>query len=351
MAGVWHRLGTNPAAVRFCESVSDPASQRECRPWARILLLFECFAWAPPRPPCVALLVSDPASERGCRPQELFLSGPKVSDPASQRERRPQALFLWVPKVTGSILSGCILLGPAAVRVFRIFCLAWARILLLFECFAWARPRPPCVALLVSDPASERGCRPQELFLSGPKVTGSILSDCILLGMGSNPAWHGLDSCCCSSVSHGLLHGTPALRYWFRTQPRSEGADLKNCFWIPKVTGSILSHCILLGMGSNPAAVRVFRMGSSTALPRCATGFGSSLAARVPATRTVFMDSKGDVKHFVGLHFVWHGLESCCCSSVSHGLLHGTPALRYWFRIQPRSESAGHKNCFYGFQR
>ena len=39
------------------------------------------------------------------------------------------------------------------------------------------------------------------------------------------------------------------------------------CFlWVPKVTGSILSGCILLGMGSNPAA-RVFRrrFGKSTA--------------------------------------------------------------------------------------
>ena len=266
----------------------------------------------------------------------------------------------------------------------------------------------------------------------------------------SESAGHGLESCCCSSVSHGLLHGPPALRYWFRTQPRSEGADLKNCFYRVQrfrtqprserpATSTVfmgskgdgkhfvglhlawpcccssVSH-ILLGMGSNPAAVRVFRMGSSTAPLRCAIGFGPSLGARVPTSRTVFigskgdgkhfvglhfawhglesclawarllllfecfawapprhscvallvsdpasqrgcrpqelfLDSKGDGKHFVALHFAWHGLESCCCSSVSHGLLHGTPALRYWFRIQPRSESAGHKNCFYGFQR
>ena len=29
------------------------------------------------------------------------------------------------------------------------------------------------------------------------------------------------------------------------------------------------------------------------------------------------------MKDFVGLHFAWHGLASCCCSGVSHGLLHG----------------------------
>ena len=81
--------------------------------------------------------------------------------------------------------------------------------------------------------------------------------------VGLHFAWHGLESCCCSGVSHGLLHG------------------------------------ILLGM--NPAAVRAFRMGSSTA--------------------------------------AWHGLESCCCSGVSHGLLHGTTArlrtvwLGHYFRL------------------
>ena len=29
------------------------------------------------------------------------------------------------------------------------------------------------------------------------------------------------------------------------------------------------------------------------------------------------MGSKGNGKHFVGLRFAWHGLESCCCSGVS----------------------------------
>ena len=30
-----------------------------------------------------------------------------------------------------------------------------------------------------------------------------------------------------------------------------------------------------------------------------------------------FMGAKGNGKHFVGLRFAWHGLESCCCSGVS----------------------------------
>ena len=29
------------------------------------------------------------------------------------------------------------------------------------------------------------------------------------------------------------------------------------------------------------------------------------------------MDSKGNVRHFFGVLFAWHGFESCCCSSVS----------------------------------
>ena len=105
------------------------------------------------------------------------------------------------------------------------FCLAWARILLLFGRFAWAPPR--------------------------------------------HFAWH--ESCCCSGVSHGLLYG------------------------------------ILLGMGSNPAAVQAFRMGSFTA-PR----------------------------HVCGRF----GLGTTFGSSTAFGVA------VYWFRTQPRSEGAGHKKCF-----
>ena len=108
---------------------------------------------------------------------------------------------------------------------------------------------------------------------------------------------------------------------------------------------------ILLGVGSNPAAVRAFRMGSFTApwhvcgrfglgtilsapprhLALRYTGFGPSLAARVLATRNVlwipkvtgsifegaghkkcFMDSKGD-----GKHFFWLVLLACLSSACS----------------------------------
>ena len=64
---------------------------------------------------------------------------------------------------------------------------------------------------------------------------------------------------------------------------------------------------ILLGVGSNPAAVRAFRMGSFTA--------------------------------------PWHvcgrfGLGTTFGSSTAFGVA------VYWFRTQPRSEGAGHKKCF-----
>ena len=32
------------------------------------------------------------------------------------------------------------------------------------------------------------------------------------------------------------------------------------------------------------------------------------------------MDSKGDVRHFFGVLFGWHGLESCCCSRDLEGV-------------------------------
>ena len=114
-------------------------------------------------------------------------------------------------------------------------------------------------------------------------MTGSILSGCVLLGMGSNPA----------AVRVFRNRPSKDLRQWFRNyvrgfrnQPRTEGAGQKNCFlWVPKVTGSILSGRVLLGMGSNPAEGPFYFF----------TGFRSS---------------KGSGKHFVGLRFAWHGLAA-----------------------------------------
>ena len=98
--------------------------------------------------------------------------------------------------------------------------MAWVRILLLFECFGGV-PREAA------------------LYFFNTSFKGNVRHF-----FGVLFAWRGFESCYCSGVS----------------EPASEGAGQKNCFlWIPKVTGSILSGCVLLGMGSNPAAVRVFR--------------------------------------------------------------------------------------------
>ena len=375
----WHGLESC-----CCSSVSEPASKG------------------------LAPMVSEPAAHRGCRTKELFFMGSKgngkhfvglrfawhglescccssVSEPASKglapqwfrnqprtEGARQKNCFLWVPKVTGSILSGCVLLGissnPAAVRVFR------------------NRPPRDLRQWFRNQPRTE-GARQENCFLWVPKVTGSILLGCVLLGMGSNPA------------AVRVFRNRPPrdLRQWFRNQPRTEGARQKNCFlWVPKVTGSILSGCVLLGIEScccssvsEPASKGLAPMVSEPASHRgCQT------------KELFFMGSKGDGKHFVGLRFTWHGLESCCCSSVSEPASKGlapmvsepashrgcqtkelffmgskgdgkhfvglrfllgmgsNPAavrvfrnrpprdLRQWFRNQPRTEGARQKNCF-----
>ena len=97
--------------------------------------------------------------------------------------------------------------------------------------------------------------------------------------VGLRFAWHGLESCCCSGVS----------------EPASKG---------------------LAPMVSEPASHR---------------------GCRTKALFLFFMGSKGNGKHFVGLRFAWHGLESCCRSGVSE------PASK---RLAPMvSEPASHRGC------
>ena len=93
-----------------------------------------------------------------------------------------------------------------------------------------------------------------------PKVTGHILSDCIL-------------PCCCSSLSH-----CPAAVQVFRMGKAlffmgskgdvkeffgmgvSEPDQSSVCFlWVPKVTWKSFLACVLRGVCSHPAGVRVFR--------------------------------------------------------------------------------------------
>ena len=368
-------MGSNPAAVR-AEMMSERQafSQGHLLRWCRSDEWSGCLGMGSNpaavrvfrnRPPKDGLLGmgSNPAGVRVFRnrpPRDLrqwFRNQPRTEG------ARQKNCFLWVPKVTGSILSGCVLLGmgsnPAAVRVFR------------------NRPPRDLRQWFRNQPCTE-GARQKNCFLWVPKVTGSILSGCVLLGMGSNPA----------AVRVFRNRPPRGLRQWFRNQPRTEGARQKNCFlWVPKVTGSILSGCVLLGMGSNPAAVRVFRNRPPRDLrqwfpnqPRTEGArqkscflwvpkvMGSILSVSEPAskglapmvsepashrgcqTKELFlMGSKGDGKHFVGLRFAWHGLESCCCSSVSEPASKGVAPMV--------SEPASHRGCqtkelfFCGFQR
>ena len=164
--------------------------------------------------------------------------GQKIVFYGSQRSR--ETLF-W--RACGTF-SACVLLrmctNPAAVRVFRncgqkivfygfqrsrealfrrAFCLACARILLLFECFGTADKR-------------------------------LVFIDCkghVRQFFGVRFASHVLESCCCSGVSE--LRTKDCFFYGFQ---RSR----ETLFW--RACGTF-SACVLLSMCSNPAAVRVFR--------------------------------------------------------------------------------------------
>ena len=372
----WHGLEScccssvsESASKGLAPMVSEPASHRGCQTitvfygfqrwreafcraafclaWARILLLFGCFG--------IGL-------QGACANGFGTSLAPRVPD---------NNCFLWVPKVTGSILSGCVLLGMGSrgCQTKELFFMgskgdgkhfvglrfAWHG---LESCCCSSVSEPASKGLLrqwfrnqlescccssVSEPAS-KGLAPcngfgtslaprapdNNCFLWVPKVTGSILSGCVLLGMGSNP------------VAVRVFRNRPPrdLRQWFRNQPRTEGARQKNCFlWVPKVTGSILSGCVLLGMGSNPAAVRAPRNRSPKDLLQGDKRFpmqghlprwcrSDEWSYYIGQRDLFFMDSKGDVKQFFGMRFAWHGLESCCCSSVSEPASKGL-ALRH----------------------
>ena len=159
-------------------------------------------------------------------------------------------------------------------------------------------------------------------------ITGSILLDCILLGMGSKPAAVRVF---CMGSSMALLGSLLVLE-------SAKGAGQETCFcfiWIPKVTESILSDCILRGMGSNPAAVRVFAWAS----PRHPL-LEACWCWRLPRVLLLFECSHGllhgtpcskpaGVGGCQGCRVLWfpkvtgHILSDCilpcCCSSLSHG--------------------------------
>ena len=154
----------------------------------------------------------------------------------------------------------------------RVFCLAWARILLVFRSFRIWRWRD----------------------FDQPSF-GIHVSNGFLLGRGSTAA------------------GVRVFRF----------------LWVPKVTWSILSACFLLGMGSNLAGVSVFSNLTLTRLwaaivrnPRSCLWLYVRFERFFAWQRldccwrsgvSFFMGSKGDVKHSVCVFFAWHGLESCWC--------------------------------------
>ena len=77
----------------------------------------------------------------------------------------------------------------------------------------------------------------------------------------------------------------------------------------------------------------------------CLAGYASQAIGCRTKELMFFMGSKGNGKHFVGLHFAWHWLESCCCLSVSK-------ALRQKHRLQRFSTvfDAGDSRAFSAFR-
>ena len=170
-------------------------------------------------------------------------------------------LYIWIPKVTWGTFSACVLLSmcskPAAVRVFRN-----CGQKIVFYGFQRSREalfrRAFCLAcariLLLFECF---GTADKRLFFMDSK--GHVRHF-----FGVRFASYVHESCCCSSVSE------------LRT---------KDCFlWIPKVTWGTFSACVSCCCSDK---------------------------------RLFFMDSKGHVRHFFGVRFAYHVLESCCCSSVS----------------------------------
>ena len=160
---------------------------------------------------------------------------------------------------------------------------------------------------MVWEPASHRGCRTKELFFMGSKSNGKHF-------VGLRFAWHGLESCCCSGVSEPASKGLAPMVSELRPQL---GCGTKGLVFImgskgngkhvvgPGFAWHGLESCCCSGV-SEPASKGLAPMVSEPASHR---------GCRTKAL--FFMGSKGNGKHFVGLRFAWHGLESCCCSGVS----------------------------------
>ena len=141
---------------------------------------------------------------------------------------------LWIPKVTGSIFSGLC------------FWLAWARPVVVFGLFgSVAHELHFCVCAgyrllicYVSDPASQRGCWPQEMFYGFQRWREAFFLACVFGLPELGLLW-------CLAFSDPLptslifvsVQVIGCLSATFRTQPRSEGAGHKKCFMDSKGDG------------------------------------------------------------------------------------------------------------------
>ena len=344
----WHGLEScccssvsEPASKGLAPMVSEPASHRGCQTKELFFMGSKGdgkhfvglrFAWhglescccssvSEPASKGLAPMVSEPASHRGCQTKELFFMGskgdgkhfvglrfawhglescccssvsepaskglaPMVSEPGSHRGCQTKELFFMGSKGDGKHFVGL----RFAWHGLESCC-----------CSSVSEPASKGLAPMVSEPASHRGCQTKELFFMGSKRWREafcraafclawarilLLFECFGTGLQGTCA-NGFGTSSNPAAVRVFRNRPPRdLRQWFRNQPRTEGARQKNCFlWVPKVTGSILSGCVLLGMGSNPVAVRVFRNRPPRDLRQC---FGTSLAPRVPDKRAVF---------------------------------------------------------------
>ena len=270
-----------------CSGVSEPASKGRFA-WHGLESCC-CSSVSEPASKGLAPMVSEPASHRGCQTKELFFMGSKGDGKHFAGLR-----FAWHG------LESCC-------------------------CSSVSEPASKGLAPMVSEPASHRGCQTKELFFMGSKGDGKHF-------VGLRFAWHGLESCCCSGVSEPVS---------------KELAPKRQAFSHARPFAEMMSErrVILLWHGLESCCCSSVSEPASRLAPMVSEP-GSHRGCQTK--ELFFMGSKGDGKHFVGLRFAWHGLESCCCSSVWEPASKGLAPMV--------SEPASHRGCqtitvFYGFQR
>ena len=186
----------------------------------------------------------------------------------------PKHCFLWVPKVTWGILSACFLLGmgstPAGVRLFRnrsfvfygfqrsreafclrVFCLAWARILLVFRSFriwGWREFEQPSFG--IHAPGTPSGAKTR------------VLRALILLVFRSFRIWGWRVFEQPSLALHAFQRSREAFfRHVFGLESCWRSGvlepDQSIVFYGFQRSREAFSACFLLGMGSNLAGVSV----------------------------------------------------------------------------------------------